>query len=66
MGEIIRHEIDIKNGKVIKCPVCNTKVCVENSDERIYRKTGFLYQNKKTGLNRLKCKQCNHTFEFIS
>lgn len=52
------YEINIEQGKKIFCPTCNSVIAIKNDNEILYRNVVLIYQNKKTGQERIKCKQC--------
>lgn len=54
------YGIEIKDGKKLKCPNCNSVFAIENDEEILYRNVTLLYFKTSENKAEAKCKQCKH------
>ena len=52
------YGIEIKDGKKVKCPNCNSIFAIENDIEILYRNITLIYFNTEDNTSKAKCKQC--------
>jgi len=52
------HNIEIKNGKKVKCPWCQSLFAIKNDDEVLYRNITLLHFKISKNEAEVKCKQC--------